>query len=132
MKKVIVFGGGEPLLQSEYIVETVKLFPNAWKVRIETSLNVDWRQIEPLIAFVDQWIIDIKDMNPATYKEYTGHSQRRMIYNLNNLIHRVPAEKILVRVPHIPYYNTREDVVASIRTLRTMGVKRIDEFVYVT
>lgn len=37
----IVFGGGEPLLQSEYIGETVKLFPAAWKIRIETSLNVE-------------------------------------------------------------------------------------------
>lgn len=36
----IVFGGGEPLLNAEYIKEACDLVPTKWKIRIETSLNV--------------------------------------------------------------------------------------------
>ena len=124
----IVFGGGEPLLQSEYIVDTVKLFPNAWKVRIETSLNVDWRQIEPLIPFVDQWIIDIKDMNPAIYKRYTGLSNEKVVENLEYLSQRVTHSRIFLRVPNILGYNTAEDVKRSIKNVEKYGY--IDFFNY--
>lgn len=127
----ITFGGGEPLAQSRFIEEVCKLFDPDWTIRIETCLNVPWENLEHLIDIVDEWIIDIKDMNPDTYEEYTGKSQNQMIYNLNNLIHRVSPEKILVRVPNIPYYNTREDVDASVRILRAMGINQLDIFDYV-
>jgi len=124
----IVFGGGEPLLQSEYIAETVKLFPEAWKVRIETSLNVDWLQIEPLISFVDQWIIDIKDMNPVIYKKYTGLSNEKVVENLEVLSKRVTPSQIFFRIPNIPVYNTTEDVKKSLERLK--GDRHIDLFSY--
>ncbi|MDE7184505.1 MAG: 4Fe-4S cluster-binding domain-containing protein, partial [Lachnospiraceae bacterium] len=38
----IVFGGGEPLLQSAFIHEVCKQADSGWKKRIETSLNVSW------------------------------------------------------------------------------------------
>lgn len=53
-------GGGEPLLQSAFIHEVCKLTSPVWKKRIETSLNVPWRYVEPLIEDLDEWIIDIK------------------------------------------------------------------------
>lgn len=121
----IVFGGGEPLLQSEYIVETVKLFPAAWKIRVETSLNVGWQQIEPLIPFIDQWIIDIKDMNQAIYKMYTGLSNERVAKNLEELSKHIAAEKILIRVPNIPKYNTGDDVNRSLELVRKYGQTEI-------
>jgi len=126
----IVFGGGEPLLQSEYIAETVKLFPEAWKVRIETSLNIDWRQIEPLIPYVDQWIIDIKDMNPAIYKKYTGLSNDKVAKNLEALCKCKNTKQLLIRIPNIPEYNTNEDVNRSIEHVRKFG--HIDCFTYKT
>ena len=124
----IVFGGGEPLLQSEFIAETVKLFPDAWKVRIETSLNVDWRQIEPLIAFVDQWIIDIKDMNPAIYERYAGLSNKKVVENLEYLSQRVTHSRIFIRVPNIPGYTTEKNVKRSVEKVRAYGY--IDRFDY--
>lgn len=121
----IVFGGGEPLLQSGYIVETVKQFPAVWKVRVETSLNVEWKQIEPLIPFVDQWIIDIKEMNPTIYKKYTGLSNKTVIKNLEELSSYIPAEKIFIRIPNIPKYNTEDDVNRSLESVKKYGEIRI-------
>ena len=121
----IVFGGGEPLLQSEYIGETVKLFPAAWKIRIETSLNVEWRQIELLIPFVNLWIIDIKDMNPIIYKMYTELTNERVTKNLEELSSYATAEKIFIRIPNIPKYNTENDVNRSLELVRKYGKAEI-------
>ncbi len=126
----IVFGGGEPLLQAEFIHEVCEIADPAWYRRIETSLNANWKDFKFLIDDIDEWIIDIKDMNPAIYKKYTGRSNERVICNLKMLIKRVPSKKIRVRVPHIPGYNNDEDVEKSIRTLRGFGFRNVDEFVY--
>lgn len=64
----VTFGGGEPLIQSDFIHEVCKLMPPAWNKRIETSLNVPWRYVEPLLQDLDEWIIDIclKSVNIIT------------------------------------------------------------------
>ena len=126
----IVFGGGEPLLQSDFIHEVCNLVDPAWHKRIETSLNVEWRDFKFLIDDIDEWIIDIKDMNPNIYQKYTGCHNIRVIRNLKMLLKRVHPKKIWIRTPHIPGYNNDEDVEKSIRMLRNLGFTRIDEFVY--
>ena len=47
----VVFGGGEPLLQADYIKEVCKRIPEGWQKRIETSLNVSWDKIKLLIPY---------------------------------------------------------------------------------
>jgi pyruvate formate lyase activating enzyme len=46
------------------------------------------------------------------------------------LQHKDP-ERIKVRVPHIPEFNTDEDVAKSVERLKAMGVVDIDEFQYI-
>ena len=41
------------------------------------------------------------------------------------------AERVLVRVPRIPGFNTAEDQRKSAEALRNMGVTRLDLFDYV-
>lgn len=60
----VCFGGGEPLLRSDMLVELSRQMPHEWAVTIETSLNVPLQRVEAVAPFVSQWIIDIKDMNP--------------------------------------------------------------------
>lgn len=127
----ITFGGGEPLMQVYFIKEACRQFDPAWAIRVETSLYVPWAAVEYLVGIVDEWIIDIKDMNPEIYQSYTGRSPELMTGNLKKLLKKVPAEKLLIRVPHIPHYNTPEDVNKSKRILEGMGVTRIDEFTYI-
>ena len=45
----ITFGGGEPLLRSDEIVNFCKLMPMEWHVYIETSLNVNRRHLEAVV-----------------------------------------------------------------------------------
>lgn len=101
----ITFGGGEPLLQSTFIKEFALLCDPGWKIRIETCLNVPWKNIEPLIPIVNLWIIDIKDADPIVYRKYTDADNTQVLENLGRLYDMVGPEKLWVRVPLIQGYN---------------------------
>lgn len=126
----LTFGGGEPLLQSEFIHEFLKRCPAEWKINLETSLSVPLEKLLPVIPDVDFYLIDIKDMNPVIYEHYTGRTNENVIQNLKYLAEHVPAEKIKIRLPLIPEYNTPEDVDTSERMLREMGFHQFDRFTY--
>ncbi|MBQ5575219.1 MAG: radical SAM protein, partial [Bacteroidales bacterium] len=81
----ITFGGGEPCLQSRFIEEFRRISNPVWKINIETCLNVATEHIERVAGFVNQFIIDIKDMDEAVYKAYTTVDNERVLYNLRYL-----------------------------------------------
>lgn len=124
----IVFGGGEPLLNAEYIKEVCDLVPTKWKIRIETSLNVKWDKIELLLPYIDQWIIDIKDSNTEIYKNYTGADNLKVYDNVLRLSHKTGKEKLLIRIPKIPNYNTEKNIQESVKLYSNLG--NIDIFNY--
>ncbi|MFQ9784787.1 MAG: radical SAM protein [Ruminococcus sp.] len=117
----IVFGGGEPLLNAEYIKEVCDLVPLQWKIRIETSLNVKWDKIELLLPYIDQWIIDIKDSNTEIYKNYTGADNLKVYDNVLRLSHKTGKEKLLIRIPKIPNYNTEKNIQESVKLYSNLG-----------
>ena len=55
----------------------------------------------------------------------------RMRENLRFLLDRVGPERVVVRVPLIPRYNTAADQARSAALLRGMGAERLDLFGYV-
>ena len=126
----ICFGGGEPALRADFICEFAKLCGKQWKITIETSLTAPPGHLSKLASVADKWFVDVKDMNPDIYKRYTG-SVSQIRENLMLLKEKVPVDKITVKVPHIPDFNSNEDVKASIRELNRMGFKDIREFQYI-
>lgn len=126
----VTFGGGEPLMQAEFIHEFHRKYP-MWSVNIETSLNVPADKLRIIADDVDYWFVDIKDMNPDIYQRYTGMPNAQVRKNLAELLKLVPVEKICVRVPLIKGYNTSEDVERSAAELTQMGFTTIERFEYV-
>ena len=126
----ITFGGGEPLLQVEFIKEFRELCGTQWQIVAETCLNVPFKNLQALDPILDGYIVDIKDLNPDIYKAYTEKDNALTISNLQWLLQHGDPNRIMVRVPHIPDFNTDEDVERSKKRLETMGVKHIDEFNY--
>ena len=120
----VVLGGGEPLLQSAFIHEVCQLMNPRWVKRVETSLNVPWRCVEPLLKDIDEWIIDIKDMDGFIYKEYTGVNNEKVMQNLFRIKDTVPADRLHIRIPNIPGFNTKEDVAKSVKWIKdVLGVE---------
>ena len=114
----MVFGGGEPLLHSKFIHKICTLADSRWARRIETSLNVPWDYIKPVLYDMDEWIIDIKDINDDIYKKYTGISNQNMLKNLLRIGNKISTEKIHIRVPKISGYNSAYDVEKSVEWIR--------------
>ena len=127
----VTFGGGEPLLQVEFIKEFRKLCGTQWQLLAETSLNVPFENIQAMDAVLDGFIVDIKDMTPEIYKAYTGKGNALVRANLQWLLRNGDPNRIMVRIPHIPEFNTDEDVTQSIESLKAMGVVNFDEFQYI-
>jgi len=127
----VTFGGGEPLLQVEFIKAFRELCGSQWQIVVETSLNVPFENVETLDSVLDGYIVDIKDINPEIYKDYTGKDNALTISNLEWLLKSGDSNRVIVRVPHIPEFNTDEDVKRSKDQLAAMGVKNIDEFNYI-
>ena len=126
----VTFGGGESLLHAAFIRRFRALCPGEWRIRVETSLAVPQAQLRLILDAVDGYIVDCKDMDAAIYRRYTGGDVSLMEANLRLLLDTVGPEKVLVRVPLIPEYNTPEDQARSAELLRAMGVTRLDLFTY--
>ena len=86
--------------------------------------------MKSLIHTVDEWIIDIKDLNPEIYCHYTGTSNNAVIENLKLLADNGKSHCCTIRLPLIPGYNTEADIAKSETTLRKMGFDEFDHFEY--
>ena len=127
----VTFGGGEPCLYGDFISAFRSLCGPQWRITLETCLNVPRQCLEKLLPVVDEFFVDIKDMNPQHYERYTRRSNSQVVENLLCLAKQGRAADVMVRVPQIPYYNTRADVDESLGQLRGMGFARFDVFRYV-
>ena len=126
----ICFGGGEPTMQAEFIIEFAKLCPTNWKITLETSLRCSYNTVKALAPYVDEWIVDIKTMNANIYNRYTG-VRSAVLQHLECARRLLSPDKVTIKVPHIPDFTTDEDVQESIRELRALGFTNIVECDYV-
>ncbi len=126
----ITFGGGEPLLHTAFLAAFRATVPPEWRIYAESCLYIDPADLPVLAEVVDHFIIDIKDMDPAIYQAYTARDNARVKDNLRTLVGLVGADRITVRIPRIPHYNTPEAVAASERAVRALGITDVDVFAY--
>ena len=126
----VTFGGGEPCLRPQFISEFRELCGSEWQLNLETSLNVPVANIEALLPVVNTLIVDIKDMNPDIYRNYTGQNNALVLENLSLIAGAGRQSDCIVRIPLIPGYNTDADRDASHKALETLGFTRFDLFTY--
>lgn len=126
----VTFGGGEPLLHAPFLAAFGAARPKDWRMNLETSLNVPEEALRAVLPFADLLIVDVKDMNPGIYRAYAGRDPALMRANLSILAKTCP-ERVWLRVPLIPGYNSPDDGDRSEAVLREMGFTRIERFRYV-
>lgn len=126
----ITFGGGEPLLHADFIKAFRSICPPEWRFCAESCLNIPERHVITATECIDHFMIDIKDTNADIYKAYTGRDHQRVLENLRLLLSLVGPERITVRIPLIPGYNTPEDTDRSVMFLSEMGFVSFDRFTY--
>ncbi len=129
----VTFGGGEPLLQTDFILKFRELCGPDWRIAVETSLNVSADSVRRVATAVDEWIIDLKSDNDMIYRAYTKNNFGLVRRNLAILSEMgVSPEQILLRIPVIPGYTDMEDAEATRDNYEQKGYTRFDLFTYET
>lgn len=127
----VTFGGGESLLHAPFIAAFRQVCGLGWHLAVETSLHVPYQNLEQVLDAVDEFIVDIKDMDEAVYESYTGQPQGPLKENLRRLAAFLPPDRVQVRIPRIPAYNTKEQIRASQDWLKQLGFTRLEVFDYI-
>lgn len=126
----VTFGGGEPLLYPQFLRDFRGICGEAWHLCVETSLAVPWENVALVGKSIDHFYVDCKDTDPEIYQSYTGRDNARMLENLQKLLELAGPERITVRIPLIPEFNTPKDQQRSRAFLESMGLRNFDLFSY--
>ena len=128
----VCFGGGEPLLRTDFLCRFHELCGDRWKITLETSLNVAPSALQAVHPFVSHYIIDIKDADERIYEAYTGKSNRLVWENLHWLAKHADPVQVTISVPLIPEFTSEEDIKRSVIKIKELGFSQIDCFTYKT
>ena len=126
----LCFGGGESLLHLDFY-EALRPRCPGWRFTAETCLNLPPETVRRAAALFDAFILDVKSLDPAIYRAYTGKEQGPLLENLSWLAAHFDPARLHVRVPLIPNYNDDADRDKTEAALREMGFAEIERFAYV-
>ena len=109
----MTLSGGEPAMQSDFAAEILALAKaQGVHTAIETCGHAPWESFEKLLPHLDLVLYDIKQMDSARHKEYTGVGNERILDNLRRLCGS--GVEVVARTPVIPGYNDQRENFAAI------------------
>lgn len=125
----VTFSGGEPLLQSEFLLEALKACQtNGYHTAVDTSGYSPWENYKSIIPFTQLFLFDIKHLDNEKHIEFTGVSNSGIIDNYRLLTES--GKDILIRIPVIPGFNDDQDHLQRLQTLlfstKTGSIKKIN------
>jgi pyruvate formate lyase activating enzyme len=101
----MTFGGGEPTLQNEELLKTLKLLKeHGINTAIETNASTE--SFKKVLDLVDLLICDFKCFDDAKHKRMTGISNKNILKNLALAIKN--KSKLWIRIPLVPGLNDSE------------------------
>lgn len=125
----VTFSGGEPLLQSEFVLETIKLFKSKG---IHTAIDTSGvgENYDELLSLVDLVILDVKAVNPEEYKFITGAEIAKFEKFLNSCIEK--NKTLWLRQVIVPGLNDDEEHVLKFKRFaeNIPNVERIELLPY--
>ena len=97
----VTFSGGEPLMQPEFLLETLTLMKNSgFHTTVDTSGHVRPEVLKSVIPFTDLFLYDIKHTDPEVHRRFTGAGNELIISNLDMLL--AGGSDVMIRIPVIP------------------------------
>jgi pyruvate formate lyase activating enzyme len=104
----VTFSGGEPLLQPVFLSELIdELKTWGFHLALDTSGFAAWEVLDRIARKCDLILYDLKTMDDAMHRKYTGVSNRLILDNLKRL--SSVGKEIWVRVPLVPGVNDDEE-----------------------
>ncbi|MBO5461364.1 MAG: glycyl-radical enzyme activating protein [Ruminococcus sp.] len=123
----LTLSGGESLCQPKFAKALLQAAKESGITTAMESMGyAKWETIEEILPYLDQYLLDIKHMNPAKHKEFTGKSNELMLENAKKIAASGMTE-LSIRVPVIPGFNDTEGEIRAIAefTKKLGNVKRL-------
>jgi pyruvate formate lyase activating enzyme len=113
----VTFSGGEPLLQSDGLLELLeRCKKRGIHTTIDTSGFAKEKQFKQILELSDLFLYDLKNIDPALHKTYTGVDNSLILSNADFLLNA--GAHLIFRIPVIPGINTSpEEVDGMVRFL---------------
>ena len=109
----VTFSGGEPLMQSEFLIEAIRAAKSeGLHVALESSMLI-WN--DEVFGSIDYLMADVKILDEQKHKEYTGVSNKRIIENIKRA--NTLGIPIVIRTPVMVGVNDSEEEIRGIREL---------------
>jgi len=100
----VTFSGGEPLLQQDFLLALLQACrERGIRTGVDTCGYAPWETLDRVRRLTDLFLWDLKLMDDARHREYTGVSNRLILENVRALSERGHA--IFLRLPIIPGVN---------------------------
>lgn len=123
----LTLSGGESLCQPEFARDLLHAAKSAGiTTAMESMACARYEVIESVLPYLDQYLMDIKHMNPGKHKEFCGRSNELMLENARKVAASGMTE-LSIRVPVIPTFNDTPEEIKDIAQFadKLPGVKRI-------
>ncbi len=100
----VTFSGGEPLLQPEFLKEALQACKAIGvHTAVDTTGYTAWRNLEQITPYTDLFLYDLKLMDSARHRQFTGVPNETILANLRSLA--ASGCEIIIRIPVIPGVN---------------------------
>lgn len=105
----VTISGGDPLLYPEFTLELARrLKSESVHVALETScFPKNWSAIEPLLEFVDLFIVDLKSLDAEAHERVIHWPLAPILRNIENLFRG--GARVRIHIPFIPGFNDRDE-----------------------
>jgi pyruvate formate lyase activating enzyme len=128
----VTLTGGEATAQPDF---SRQFLAGCRALRIHTALETNgcapWQVYQELLPVVDLFLYDIKHMDDASHRRFTGASNHMVLSNLGRLAEQ--GAEVIVRVPCIPGLNDDPaNVEAAASFMSQIGLKSIHLLPYNT
>lgn len=109
----ITLSGGEVLCQADFARELLKeCKEQGLHTAIESASSAPFSEIEKILPYLDLYLMDIKHMDSAKHKEYTGTGNERILENARKIAES--GVELVIRTPVIPGFNDTPEEIRAI------------------
>lgn len=124
----ITVSGGEPTLQSDFLVKFLKKCKdNDVSTALDTCGIASQNIYEKLIPHVDLVLLDIKEIDPKKHESWTGVPNEKILENATWLSGKLKeaGKKMWIRTPIIPNFTATEE---NIKGIGEFIVEKLDNY----
>ena len=109
----VTLSGGEILGQPDFARDLLcACQENGLHTAVESTANAPFENIQKILPYLDLFLMDIKHMDSAKHKEYTGADNERILQNAKTLAES--GVELVIRTPVIPGFNDTAEEIRAI------------------